>query len=183
MKIKSKICDFGWQALDFKLKSIDDNFYSLKDLRGTNGTLIMFICNHCPYVKAIVEKLKFETNELKEIGVSSIAIMSNDIIAYPEDSFDNMKTFFKNNDLDFPYLYDENQKIAELYNAQCTPDFYGFNKELKLQYRGRLDSSGMNNNKKVLERELYNAMKKISLTGSGPKDQIPSIGCSIKWKS
>ena len=183
MAIESKICDFGWEAKNFSLKSIDNNFYSLDKLRGQNGILIMFICNHCPYVKAIIKKLKFETEELKKININSVAIMSNDTLEYPEDSFENMKLFFKKHNLGFPYLYDEDQNIARIYNAQCTPDFFGFNSELKLQYRGRLDSSGRSSDNLNVERDLFNAMKEIAKSGNGPKNQIPSIGCSIKWKN
>jgi len=182
METESKICDFGWNAVNFKLKSIDDNFYTLDDLRGKNATLAMFICNHCPYVKSMIEKIKFETDELKKLGVNSFAIMSNDQAEYPEDSFENMKVFFNKYNLNIPYLLDESQEIAKKYNAQCTPDFFGFNNKLELQYRGRLDSSGKNNNPQNLERELFNAMKQVSISGNGPTKQIPSIGCSIKWK-
>jgi len=182
MTIESKVCNFGWEAVDFKLKSIDAKYYSLNDLKGTKGTLIMFICNHCPYVKAISNKISYETIELNKIGINSIAIMSNDVKEHPEDSFTNMQLFSKKNNFLFPYLYDESQDIAKKYNAQCTPDFFGFNKHLHLQYRGRLDSSGKNIDSNNTERELYNAMNEISLTDKGPKKQIPSIGCSIKWK-
>ncbi len=183
MAIESKICDFDWEAKSFNLKSIDNNYYSLNKLKGKNGTLIMFICNHCPYVKAVIKKLKFETEELKKLEINSIAIMSNDTLEYPEDSFDNMKLFFKTHNLEIPYLYDEDQNIAKIYNAQCTPDFFGFNSDLKLQYRGRLDSSGRNSNDLNVERDLFNAMSDIAKSGNGPKNQIPSIGCSIKWKN
>ena len=179
--IESKICDFGWKADNFNLKSVDDNFYSLEDLIGTKGTLIMFICNHCPYVKSLIKKITYEANELKKIEVNTLAIMSNDANQYPEDSFDNMKLFSKNNNFIFHYLYDEEQIVAKKYTAQCTPDFFGFNNNLELQYRGRLDS-GKNEIGNNSSRDLYEAMKEISSTGKGPRDQIPSIGCSIKWK-
>lgn len=182
MVIESKVCNFGWKAIDFKLKSIDEKYYSLDDLKGSKGTLIMFICNHCPYVKAIANKIYYETIELNKIGINSIAIMSNNVEEYPEDSFVNMQIFSKKNNFQFPYLFDESQDVAIKYNAQCTPDFFGFNKSLHLQYRGRLDSSGKDIDSNNSERELYNAMKEISLTDNGPKKQIPSIGCSIKWK-
>jgi len=181
MILKSKICNFGWKAKSFNLLSIDNKYYTLDELKGNNGTLIMFICNHCPYVKAIIEKIRFESLELKNMGINSIAVMSNDVDEYPEDSFENMKIFFDKNQLNFPYLYDFDQTVAKTYNAQCTPDFYGFNKNLELQYRGRIDSSGMNNRKNS-KRDLYNAMKNIMLNGKGPENQIPSMGCSIKWK-
>ena len=182
MAIESNICNFGWKALDFKLKSIDDKDYALKDLIGTNGTLIMFICNHCPYVKAVAKKISFETKQLKALNINSIAIMSNDTSEYPEDSFNNMKLFAEKNKFEFPYLIDETQEVAKKYKAQCTPDFFGFNKNLELHYRGRLDSSGRNNENIEIKRELYLAMKQISLTNQGPNEQLPSIGCSIKWR-
>ena len=180
---KTPVCDFGKKAEDFKLKSIDNKIISLNDIKGDKATLIMFICNHCPYVKAIIKDLSKECEELRKDGVNSIAIMSNDTLEYPEDSFDNMKLFFKTHNLEIPYLYDEDQNIAKIYNAQCTPDFFGFNSDLKLQYRGRLDSSGRNSNDLNVERDLFNAMSDIAKSGNGPKNQIPSIGCSIKWKN
>ena len=183
MAIEGQICDFGWKANNFKLKSVDNNFYSLNELKGKNGTLIMFICNHCPYVKAIAKKISYEAIELKKINVNTIGIMSNDTISYPEDSFENMKIFSKTNKFEFPYLIDETQEVAKNYNAVCTPDFFGFNKNLELQYRGRLDSSGKEKTNNVSNRELYNAMKQISISDYGPKDQFASIGCSIKWKN
>ena len=183
MPLESSFCSFGWQAADFRLKSIDNKFYTLKELKGSKGTLIMFICNHCPYVKAIAKKIAFETNELKKLDVQSIAVMSNDTIDYPEDSFDNMKKFAKNYNFQFPYLIDDSQTIAKQYNAICTPDFYGFNKDLTLQYRGRLDSSGKLGKEKNPTRDLYNAMQEISESSIGPKKQFPSMGCSIKWRA
>ncbi len=183
MITESKICNFGWKATDFNLLSIDDKYYSLEQLRGPKGTLIMFICNHCPYVKSLCEKITYETKELKKIGVCSIAIMSNDTNQYKEDSYENMKLFAQKYNFNFPYLLDSDQKTAKNYDAKCTPDFFGFNKELKLQYRGRLDSSNKNSiiqNK--VKRDLYLAMKNISEIGEGPRTQIPSMGCSIKWK-
>ena len=183
MAVKSEICNFGWNAIDFKLLSIDDNYYSLNELKGKKGLLIMFICNHCPYVQAIAKKISYETDQLNKIGVNSVAIMPNDVSEYPEDSYENMKIFAKNNLFNFHYLFDEKQIIAKSYDAKCTPDFFGFNKNLELQYRGRLDSAGKNINQNEVKRELFNAMKQISISDKGPKEQFSSIGCSIKWKN
>ena len=176
------ICQFGTKAIPFSLGGIDEKTYNLKKIKGKNGTLVIFICNHCPYVKAIAKKIAFETNELKKLDVQSIAVMSNDTIDYPEDSFDNMKKFAKNYNFQFPYLIDDSQTIAKQYNAICTPDFYGFNKNLELHYRGRIDSGVMENNKDI-NRELYFAMEVIVKSNIGPKEQFNSYGCSIKWKN
>ena len=176
------ICDFGWPAPDFRLKATDGKTYSLSDLKGEKGTLIMFICNHCPFVKAIADKIARDADELKSHGINTVAIMSNDAANYPEDSFEKMGPFAAQNGFNFPYLYDENQEIARNYGAVCTPDFFGFNADLELQYRGRLDASGMNNVPDS-PRDLFTAMMQIAKAGSGPKDQIASIGCSIKWKA
>jgi len=181
MVVNGSNCEFGWKALDFNLIAIDDKFYSLKKLQGKYGTVIVFICNHCPYVISIAERLAIESKELKKINVNMIAIMSNDVLNYPEDSFDNMKEFAKKYNFDFPYLYDENQDVAKNYKAICTPDFFGFNKNLELQYRGRIDSGTVKNTNNI-QRELYFAMEKISKNNIGPKEQFNSFGCSIKWK-
>ena len=167
----------------FNLKNIDDKMVSLNFQKGLNGTVIVFICNHCPYVKAIANRLKKDADDLLEHSINTIAIMSNDVVNYPEDSFDNMKMFSKKYNFNFPYLYDETQEIAKQYKAVCTPDFFGFDKNLKLKYRGRIDSAvmGSSNNTKI-ERDLFNAMIKIKNEGVGPVEQINSIGCSIKWK-
>ena len=178
---KSNNIDKTFIAKNFVLKNIDGNYYSLDLLKGKKGTLIFFICNHCPYVKAIATKLERDTSELRNYGINSIAIMSNDFIEYPEDSFENMIKFSKLNNFSFPYLIDETQSVAKDYNAKCTPDFFGFNKNLLLKYRGRLDNSGMNYNKKS-ERELFKAMKAVSEEKNIPFNN-PSIGCSIKWKN
>lgn len=175
------ICDFGWKAPDFALKGIDGKTYALKDVRGPKGTLVAFICNHCPYVKAIVDNLAHEARELQALGIGVIAIMPNDTKSYPEDSFDNMKTFAKAHDFSFPYVIDETQAVARAYDAVCTPDFFGFNAKDELQYRGRLDESGSRAIKGA-RRELYEAMKQVAATGHGPKEQTPSMGCSIKWR-
>ena len=174
--------NFGWKASNFNLKSVDDEYYSLNDLIGNNGTVIVFICNHCPYVISIADRLSYEARELKKLQINFIGIMSNDVKSYPEDSFENMKKFSNQYNFKFPYLYDETQEIAKNYNAVCTPDFFGFDKDLKLKYRGRLDSGVMNSEVKEIQRELFNAMIKIKNEGVGPSEQKNSIGCSIKWK-
>jgi peroxiredoxin len=182
MLTQTPICDFGKKAVPFKLKSTEGKIISLEDLKGENGTLIMFICNHCPYVKAITKDIVEDCNELKKLGINSIAISSNDPTNYPEDSFENMIEFAKKNEFSFPYLIDETQEIAKAYDAVCTPDFFGYNKGLELQYRGR--SRELKNLIPIRDgkSDLYKAMKQIAETNNGPKDQIPSAGCSIKWK-
>jgi len=182
MPVQTPICDFNKKALPFELKSTDNKIISLEDVRGKNGTLIMFICNHCPYVKAVTKEIVEDCEHLKKIGINSVAICSNDTINYPEDSFENMIKFSKNNKFNFPYLIDETQKIAKAYDAVCTPDFFGYNKDLKLQYRGRLRELKNFIPVKDGDSDLLRAMKLISKSGEGPKDQIPSAGCSIKWK-
>ncbi len=170
-------------APSFNLKNVDDQMVSLQDTKGLNGTVIVFICNHCPYVKAIASRLKKDSDELLEHSINTIAIMSNDVANYPDDSFENMKIFSKKYKFNFPYLYDDTQKVAKKYNAVCTPDFFGFDKNLKLKYRGRLDSGVINSNKNsMIERELFKAMIRIKNEGVAPSNQINSIGCSIKWK-
>ena len=182
MLTQTPICDFGKKAIPFKLKSTEGKIISLEELKGENGTLVMFICNHCPYVKAITKDIVEDCNELKKIGINSVAISSNDPTNYPEDSFDNMIKFAKKNNFSFPYLIDETQEIAKAYDAVCTPDFFGYNKDLELQYRGR--SRELKNLIPIRDgkSDLYKAMKLIAETSNGPKDQIPSAGCSIKWK-
>ena len=182
MPIQTPICDFGQKAIPFELKSVENKILSLNDLKGEHGTLIMFICNHCPYVKAITKELVEDTTELKKIGINTVAICSNDFINYPEDSFDNMIKFSNENQFNFPYLHDESQEIAKMYDAVCTPDFFGYNKNLELQYRGRLRELKNFVPVKDGESDLLKAMKKIAETGKGPTNQIPSAGCSIKWK-
>jgi peroxiredoxin len=182
MPVQTPICDFGKKALPFELKSTDNKIISLDEIKGENGTLIMFICNHCPYVKAITKDIVDDCNELKKIGVNSVAICSNDCVNYPEDSFENMIKFSNDNRFSFPYLQDETQEIAKAYNAVCTPDFFGYNKDLELQYRGRIREL-----KNLLpvrdgENDLLKAMKQVAVTAKGPQDQIPSAGCGIKWK-
>ncbi len=178
MAVTPPVCDFDWQAPDFTLPASDGNTYSLSDVKGENGTLVMFICNHCPYVKSIMGKIIRDAQDLQKLGIGVVAINSNDAVAYPEDSFENMQKL----DLPFPYLHDESQSVARAYDAACTPDFFGFNADMGLQYRGRLDASGRNAGPDDLKRDLYEAMKQVAKTGQGPREQIPSMGCSIKWK-
>jgi peroxiredoxin len=171
----------GWKAPDFKLKGIDGKTYSLADAMGKKGLVVMFICNHCPFVKAIADKLARDMKELAALGIGAIAIMSNDVENYPEDSFDNMKKFHAVSSFTFPYVIDETQKVAKAYDAVCTPDFFGFDAHFELQYRGRLDDSGMQK-KEGGVRELLEAMKQVAATGHAPAKQTASIGCSIKWR-
>ena len=179
---KTPVCDFGKKAEDFKLKSINNKIVSLNEIKGEKATLIMFICNHCPYVKAIIKDLAKDCNELRNNGINSVAIMSNDTKNYPEDSFDNMIKFAENNNFgNINYLFDETQEVAKKYGAVCTPDFFGYNKDLKLQYRGRFrelkDLKPINDG----DSDLKVAMKMVAQTQKGPDEQIPSMGCNIKW--
>tara|TARA_A100000164_G_C21633603_1_gene642403 strand:+ start:55 stop:609 length:555 start_codon:yes stop_codon:yes gene_type:complete len=178
---KTPICDFGKKAEEFKLKSTENKMLSLNDIKGEKGTLIMFICNHCPYVRAIIQDLVNDCKELKKFGINSAAICSNDVKNYPEDSFDKMIEFAKENNFDFPYLHDENQEVAKKYEAVCTPDFFAYNNKLELQYRGRIRELKELKPIQSGESDLLIALKEISKTGNGPKDQIPSMGCNIKW--
>jgi peroxiredoxin len=178
---KTGICNFGWKARDFALKGIDGKTYSLADVRGPKGMVVVFICNHCPYVKATISRIVEVAKALKEIGIGMIAIMANDTAAYPEDSFDNMKAFAQRHGFPFPYVIDETQEIARAYDAQCTPDFFGFNASDELQYRGRLDASRTSLVPNA-RRDLYEAMKLVVETGRGPEAQVASMGCSIKWR-
>ena len=177
------ICDFGWKAPGFSLPAVDGKTYSLDALKGENGTLVMFICNHCPYVKAVIDRIVRDAKELKPYGVNTVAICSNDATTHPDDSFDNMQRFAREHGLTFPYLHDESQAVARAYDAACTPDFFGFNGKLELQYRGRLDASSRNQAPPGARRELFEAMRQIAETGEGPRAHTPSIGCSIKWKA
>jgi peroxiredoxin len=178
---QNSICDFGWKARDFALKGIDGKTYTLADARGPKGTLVVFICNHCPYVKASTGRIVAEAKALREIGISTIAIMPNDTETYHEDSFGNMKAFAAKHDFTFPYVIDETQETARAYDAQCTPDFFGFNARDELQYRGRLDASRIQPVANP-RRDLFEAMKQVVETSHGPAEQLPSMGCSIKWK-
>ena len=182
VSLTTPICDFGWSAKDFQLPGVDNKHWNIESIKGANGLVVMFICNHCPYVKAIMSRLVRDVNELKNFCLNTIAISSNDVVNYPDDSFENMKIFAEENDFEFPYAFDETQEIAKAYEAVCTPDFFGYNKNLELQYRGR-----MRELKKLIpvrsgESDLFQAMKQIAETGKGPEEQIPSAGCGIKWK-
>lgn len=178
---KTPVCDFSLKAPEFSLPNTDGKTHTDKSSMGENGLLIMFICNHCPFVQAILDKIVRDTKELESHGIRSVAIMSNDINDYPEDSPQNMKSIAAQHQFSFPYLYDESQEIAKTYGAVCTPDFLGYNRNFELQYRGRLDASGMND-QEGLERDLFNAMRLVADTQKGPAQQIASMGCSIKWK-
>lgn len=177
----SAVCDFGWKAQDFDLAGVDGTRHSLASARGPNGLLVMFICNHCPYVKAVLDRIVRDCAELGKHGVGSIAIMSNDPAEYPEDSFENMVRVARERNFTFPYVCDATQAVARTWGAQCTPDFFGFNARLELQYRGQLDASRRDPVPNA-RRDLFEAMLQIARTGSGPKEQIASVGCSIKWR-
>ena len=180
--IHTPVCVFGTPAPDFLLPGVDGRDWSLTNCRGPNGLLVMFICNHCPYVKSVQQKLVREARELAGLGIGSVAVMSNDPEDYPEDSFDNMVRVAREMAYPFPYLFDARQEVARLYGAVCTPDFFGYNRDLELQYRGRLDASGRDSSSEVHRRDLFEAMKTIATTSKGPIEQIPSMGCSIKWR-
>ena len=182
MALTKSICDFAWKAPDFALKRVDGKTYTLADVRGPKGTLIVFICNHCPYVKAVIDRIVRDARELKNFGVNSAAICSNDAGSYPEDSFENMRAIAAQYGFPFPYLHDDAQRVARAYGAVCTPEFFGFNDKLELQYRGRLDESRMEPARPGAKRELFEAMKLVAETGKGPSHQVPSVGCSIKWQ-
>jgi peroxiredoxin len=172
----------GMTAPDFTLPGIDGRTWTYGDAAGPNGLVVMFICNHCPYVQAVVDRIVRDARALRDIGIGTVAISSNDAVAYPEDSFDRMRDFAQRHGFDFPYLHDESQEVARAYGAVCTPDFFGFDRERRLQYRGRLDSSGRQPAPPDARRELYDAMAQVARTGRGPDVQNASIGCSIKWK-
>ena len=179
--LNTPVCEFGWKAQNFSLQSTSNEIVELNKVRGQNGTLIMFICNHCPYVLSALDEIIFEAKELIKNDIAVIAISSNDVSTHPDDSFENMQALSVDKKLPFPYLYDETQEVAKAYDAACTPDFFGFNSELSLQYRGRLNNKRESPNE--IRRELYSAMIEIAKSGKGPREQIPSMGCSIKWKS
>ena len=183
MAVSPPVCDFGWQAPDFRLPATDGRSYTLSDIAGPKGTLVMFICNHCPYVLAVLDRIIRDARDVQGLGVGVAAICSNDAAAYPEDSFDNMQRMAREKGFPFPYLHDEDQSVARAWGAACTPDFFGFNAAGELQYRGRLDASGRNPAPEGARRELYEAMKQVAETGQGPREQVPSMGCSIKWKA
>ena len=181
VSLETPVCDFGKAAVDFALPGVDGKLWSLQDCRGENGLLVMFICNHCPYVKAIRERIVRDTEALLQHGVNSVAIMANDPTQYEEDSFENMKRVAEEFNFPFPYLLDASQAVAKAYGAVCTPDFFGYNADLALQYRGRLDASRKDTAPAEVRRDLFEAMSQVAQTGQGPADQIPSMGCSIKW--
>ena len=182
VSLQTPVCDFGLPAIDFALPGVDGKTWTLQDCKGEKGLLVMFICNHCPYVKAIRDRIVRDTRELRQAGINAVAIMSNDPADYPEDSFENMKKVAEEFDFPFPYLLDENQEVARAYGAVCTPDFFGYNADLELQYRGRLDESRKEAAPADVRRDLFEAMIQVAESGNGPAEQIPSMGCSIKWK-
>ena len=177
------VCDFGWLAADFSLPATDGKTYGLSDIRGSKGLLLMFICNHCPYVIAVRDRMVRDASELAALGIGVAAICSNDAQSHPADSFENMVTFADDAGFGFPYLHDADQSVARAYGAACTPDFFGFNADMQLQYRGRLDASGARPAAAGVRRDLYEAMREVAETGLGPREQIASMGCSIKWKA
>ena len=181
MLIKTPICDFGQEAKSFELKSTNSEIIKLNDIKGKNGTLVMFICNHCPYVKAVIKDIVEDCKNLEKLGVKAVAISANDPINFPADSFENMIKFAKEHQFNFPYLFDKTQKVAKSYDAVCTPDFFGYNNNLELQYRGRIRKLENLKPTRVGDSDLFIAMKQIAETGKGPEEQAPSLGCSIKW--
>lgn len=183
VSLETPVCEFGKPAVDFNLPGTDDKLWSLSQCMGPKGLLVMFICNHCPYVKAVLDRIVRDARELKQCGIESVAIMANDSTDYPEDSFENMKKVAERCHFPFPYLLDESQTTAKAYGAVCTPDFFGYNSAYQLQYRGRLDASRIEAAPPEAPRELFMAMKQIAATGEGPAQQLPSMGCSIKWKT
>jgi peroxiredoxin len=182
VSLETPVCDFGAPAIDFELPGVDGKRWTLAQCRGEKGLLVMFICNHCPYVKAIRDRLVRDTRELMQHGINSVAIMANDPAEYPEDSFENMRKVAEQANFPFPYLLDENQSVARAYGAVCTPDFFGYNADLELQYRGRLDASRKEAAPEDARRDLFEAMLQVARSGEGPHEQVPSMGCSIKWK-
>jgi len=182
VSLETPVCEFGRPAIDFDLPGVDGRTWTLQDCRGDKGLLVMFICNHCPYVKAVLDRIVRDARDLQALGINSVAIMSNDPTEYPEDSFDNMRQLAESYPLPFPYLYDESQAVAKAYGAVCTPDFFGYNADLQLQYRGRLDASRKQAAPPDVRRDLFEAMQQVAETGQGPEEQIPSMGCSIKWR-
>ena len=180
--LDTPVCDFGWKAPDFSLEGTDGKTYTLADARGPKGTLITFICNHCPYVRAIAPRLSEDLACLRDEGIGAIAIMPNDTVISPGDSFDKMKEFAAQHGFAFPYVIDRTQEIARAYDARCTPDFFGFNAEMELQYRGRFDASGREPGPPEARHELLEAMLEVAESGRGPDHQTPSAGCSVKWR-
>ncbi len=182
MAVSNEVCEFGWKAVEFDLEATDGRRYRLVDLRGPKGTLVMFICNHCPFVKAAIGRIVDDVEALRPLGIGAVAIMPNDTAAYPEDSFDNMKRFAERHGFHFPYLIDRSQAVAEAYGAVCTPEFFGFNAALELQYHGRLDDGRTGQPSPGARRELLEAMRQIAATNEGPREQLHTMGCSIKWR-
>ena len=181
VSLQTPVCDFGAPAIDFALPGVDGKLWTLEQCRGDKGLLVMFICNHCPYVKSVLGRIIRDARDLSQLGSGVVAINGNDADDYPEDSFEGMQAVAAANNFPFPYLHDESQEVARAYDAVCTPDFFGFDRDFGLQYRGRLDES----RKEAIpgaRRELFEAMKMVADTGHGPRTQIPSMGCSIKWK-
>ena len=181
--LQTPVCDFGAPAPDFSLPGVDGRLWTRDDCKGGKGLLVMFICNHCPYVKAVRERIIRDVRELTALGIGCVGIMSNDTVEYPDDSFENMQRVAAEYGYTFPYLLDETQEVARAYGAVCTPDFFGYDAGLGLQYRGRLDESRKDTASAGARRELFEAMRQVAESGQGPREQIPSIGCSIKWKA
>jgi peroxiredoxin len=181
--LQPPVCDFGAPAPDFSLPGVDSRVWTRDQCRGERGLLVMFICNHCPYVQAVRERIVRDVRDLQTLGIGCVAIMSNDPTDYPEDSFDNMQRAAHDFGFTFPYLLDETQAVARAYGAVCTPDFFGYNAELGLQYRGRLDESRKESAPVGVRRDLYEAMRQVAETGRGPAEQVASMGCSIKWRA
>jgi peroxiredoxin len=179
MPVSPPVCDFGWKAPGFRLPATDGRIHGLDDIAGPNGTLIIWMCNHCPYVRAVLDRIIRDAGDLQAIGIGVAAISSNDAAQRPEDGFEAMRQL----SLPFPYLYDESQEVARAWGAACTPDFFGFDAARGLQYRGRLDASGRNPAPEGARRELFEAMVQVARTGQGPREQVPSMGCSIKWRA
>jgi peroxiredoxin len=182
VSLQPPVCEFGLAAPDFRLPGVDGREWTRDDCMGEKGLLVMFICNHCPYVKAVIDRIVRDANELQPLGINCVAIMSNDATAYPEDSFDNMRALSERLAFPFPYLIDESQDVARSFGAVCTPDFFGYNADAQLQYRGRLDESRKEAAPADVRRDLFEAMKRVAETGEGPGEQVASMGCSIKWR-
>lgn len=182
VKDQKEPVQLGWTAVDFRLKGTNGKMYALADVRGPKGLLLMFICNHCPYVKGALDRIIRDVNEIKVMGIGTVGIMSNDTVNYPDDSYENMQKLAAAQKLPFPYVIDPTQEVARAYDAVCTPEFYGFDASLKLAYHGRIDAGGRQTPPSGSKRELFEAMKTIAETGRGPVEQHASVGCSIKWK-
>ncbi len=183
MAVRPPVCDFGAKMPDFALPDPDGRLVQLAEVAGPRGTLVMFICNHCPYVQAVIDRIQRDAAEMQGLGIGVVAISANDVVEYPQDAPEQMKAEALRHGFSFPYLYDETQQVARAYGAECTPDFFGYNAKGELQYRGRLDASGRSAGDPQARRELFEAMAQIAETGQGPREQTASIGCSIKWKA